>query len=188
MEKIVKHQFINKDFSNPNWKIKHLFLGTFNPEGGEKVNYYYGRVKNQTWKLLSDIFKVELNVNNKNFLVEIEKNGIACMDIINSVTIQSEDLNFVLGKGYSDKKIINGRVKREYNTVLIKEIIEKNPGIKIYSTWGLGSTVPDWVAEINKIPNIIRLVSPSMAARVPKGIKKYIFMKTDWESKISNNK
>jgi hypothetical protein len=188
MVKIVKHQFINNNFSNPNWKIKHLFLGTFNPEGGEKVNYYYGRDRNQTWKLLSEIFKVDFNVNHENFLNEIKRNEIACMDMINSVTIKSDDLDYVLGKGYSDSKIINGKVNREYNTVLIKEIIENNPGIKIYSTWGGGSNLADWVTEINKIPNIIKLVSPSMVARVPKGIEKYVFMKTDWESKISNNK
>lgn len=188
MVKIVEHQFINKDFSIPTWKIKHLFLGTFNPEGGEKVNYYYGRDRNQTWKILSEIFKEEFNVNKPNFFEKIKSHEIACLDMINSVTINSHQLDFVLGKGYSDSKIINGKVNREYNTVLIKEIIENNPGIKIYSTWGGGSNLADWVTEINKIPNIIKLVSPSMVGRVPKGIEKYVFMKTDWEPKISNNK
>ena len=56
MEEIL-HQFSDKDFYIPKWKIKHLFIGTFNPKGGEKVKYYYGRETNKTWKILSEIFK-----------------------------------------------------------------------------------------------------------------------------------
>ncbi len=42
--KTICHQLYSETYYVPNWPIKHLFLGTFNPEGGEKVPYYYGRV------------------------------------------------------------------------------------------------------------------------------------------------
>jgi hypothetical protein len=54
MSKItIYHQLCKEEFYIPNWEIKYLFLGTFNPDGGQKVNYYYGRNSNQTWKILS---------------------------------------------------------------------------------------------------------------------------------------
>lgn len=31
----IKHHFYNRDFYSPNWEIKFLFIGTFNPSGGE---------------------------------------------------------------------------------------------------------------------------------------------------------
>lgn len=47
--KLINHQFINEPFFLPNWEVKHLLIGTFNPEkiseGGVSVNYYYGRQK-----------------------------------------------------------------------------------------------------------------------------------------------
>ncbi|WP_289060370.1 hypothetical protein [uncultured Zobellia sp.] len=57
----INHQFLNMPFYTPDWEISHLFLGTFNPEGGDNVNYFYGRSKNKTWKLLSEIFNEDFN-------------------------------------------------------------------------------------------------------------------------------
>ena len=69
--KLINHQFINEPFFLPDWEVKHLLIGTFNPEkiseGGVSVNYYYGRQKNQTWKLLSNIFCCDLNPNSEDF-------------------------------------------------------------------------------------------------------------------------
>jgi hypothetical protein len=53
MNRVIKHQFKTSSFSKPNWEIKLLFIGTFNPEGGESVPYYYGRNKNKFWELLA---------------------------------------------------------------------------------------------------------------------------------------
>ncbi len=66
----------------PDWEVKYLLLGTFNPEGGEMVNYFYGRQRNQTWCLLSEIFGEELNPNLPDFLSKLKKHKIASMDII----------------------------------------------------------------------------------------------------------
>lgn len=36
----IKHQLINKNRFYPKWKINKLFIGTFNPENGDSVDYY----------------------------------------------------------------------------------------------------------------------------------------------------
>ena len=182
--KKINHQFAKKDFYNPNWKIKHLFLGTFNPEEGEKVNYYYGRKRNQTWNILSEIFEEKLNTEDVNFLDKIKTHGIACLDLIDSVSVENNLIDYVNGKGYSDSKIINNKVIRIYNTEKINEIIKNNPSIKIYSSWGEGSKLKEWKNEISKIKNINKLVSPSMAARVEKGIEKFPYMLENWKKNI----
>jgi hypothetical protein len=184
MEEIL-HQFSNDNFYIPNWRIKHLFIGTFNPKGGEKVNYFYGRDKNQTWKLLSEIFKEHINPNNDDFFNLLEKHGIACMDLIHSVEFEISKKEFIMGKGYSDTKIINNSVKRIHNTSNILSTIENNPGVQIYSTWGKGSKIKNWIFEVNKITNLISLASPSLAAYSGKGVNKYVNMLNDWENKIN---
>ncbi len=45
MRKKISHQLANEKFFIPDWPLKHLFLGTFNPSGGETVSYFYGRKK-----------------------------------------------------------------------------------------------------------------------------------------------
>lgn len=181
----INHQLLNQNFFVPKWEINHLFLGTFNPEGGDEVSYFYGRKRNQTWKLLSEIFKEEFNPEEFDiFLTKLKKHQIACMDIIKSVKVRDEDISFVTGNGYSDSKLINNVNEREHNTANIIDVIKKNPGVRVYSTWGKGPKIKNWNIEIDKIGSIINLTSPSMAARVPKGTKKYDYMLKDWSSKI----
>ena len=181
----IIHQFSNEDFYIPKWNVKHLFVGTFNPSGGEKVNYYYGRSKNRTWEILSNISGEKLNTKDDDFLIKLQKNGIACIDLIHSVSAPIQNINGIIGQGYSDSKIINKRVNRIYNTNEIKNLIRKNPGIKVYSTWGNGSNLKNWKEEVKKIENLINLKSPSMAARVPKGFQKFDFMLNNWREKIN---
>lgn len=184
MQRIL-HQFHNEEFYEPSWKIKHLFLGTFNPSGGEKVNYYYGRELNQTWPTLSLIFDCEFKpANTAQFYSLIKEKQIACLDLIDELIVPLNRLDFVLGKGYKDSSIINGIVKRKYNTIRINNIIKNNPGIHIYSTWGKGSNLLEWNAEVSKIDNILKLVSPSLAAKVPKGTKKIPHIIGQWQTKI----
>jgi G:T/U-mismatch repair DNA glycosylase len=179
------HQLSNQDFYVPNWELEHLFLGTFNPSGGQKVNYYYGRPRNKTWDLLSKIFNDSFDLTNiPCFLDKLVNHKIACMDMIHKVEFPIDKKDKILGKGYKDSEIINKTVVRTYNTAKITEIIKKNPGIKVYSTWGKGPTLKNWKNEIKTILGIIPLVSPSMAARVPKGEKKFDYMLRDWKRKI----
>lgn len=133
---LIHHQL---NHLTPNWDVKHLFIGTFNPEGGENVSYFYGREKNFCWKILSDIFNEEFNPKSKDFFQLLERHKIACVDMIKSVQrrdnleFQEGQLNNIIGKGYSDSKIINGSIKREYNTKEIQQIISLN-NCKVYST------------------------------------------------------
>ena len=105
------------------------------------------------------------------------------MDMIDSVEAPDIMIQDIKGKGYKDSTIINGSVRRTYNTRIIKQVITDNPGVRVYSTWGTGSSLSEWRYEIAKIGNIIPLVSPSLAARVPKGESKFDYILRDWEKK-----
>lgn len=183
--KTILHQFHKEDFYVPKWTIRHLFLGTFNPSGGQKVNYYYGRDSNRTWEILSKISGVHFDPSNfYSFQKLLEKYGIACMDLIHSVKAPEERINRILGEGYKDTEIINKSTLRAYSTNSIVNVIKANPNAAIYSTWGKGSSFNEWKEEVCKLKNIVNLVSPSMAARVPKGQAKFEYMHADWKSKI----
>ena len=182
---IIYHQLCKNDLYIPTWEVEYLFLGTFNPTGGKNVRYYYGRPKNQTWKLLSEIFRIDFNPNNIDDLItKLKVCKIGCIDMINSVNTPNDRIERITGKGYSDSEIINNVVKRDYNTVKILEFIESNSIKKVFSTWGRGSSLADWRNETNKIEGIISLVSPSLVARVPEGVNKYEYMLNDWREKI----
>ena len=141
--------------------------------------------KNRTWELLSEIFKSKFDQKHSSFFNSIKQQGIACMDLITAIEVEEIQIDFVLGKGYSDSRIINNKVARNYNTASILDVIDKNPCIKVYSKWGKGPMLKDWKKEVSKINNIINLVSPSMVAGVSAGIEKYPFMLSDWKSKIN---
>ena len=94
------------------------------------------------------------------------------------------DKEFIIGKGYSDSRIINNSVKRTYNTENINSVIKKNPNVQLYSTWGKGSNLTSWKKELNKLPTITKLVSPSRVARVPKGENKENFVLNNWKKNI----
>ena len=184
----ISHQLSKSNVYIPNWEIEYLFLGTFNPMGGDQVPYYYGRPKNQTWKLLSDIFQEVFNPSEeKTFFKSIKKYKIACVDLIHEVKAPCDFEQKILGMGYKDTSIINKKVSCKFNTDTILDLIYKNPNIKVYSTWGIGPNLASWRAEVNKIPNLINLKSPSMAARVPKGCSKFNYMLNDWTHKINLN-
>jgi len=182
--KQIKHQLQKKEYYTPTWGINYLFVGTFNPEGGELVNYYYGRPKNQFWKLLSIIFNDDFNPNSPDFFKKIKKHKIGCIDMIAEIEAPENKVASITGEGYSDSKIINTCVTRTYNTSEILKIIASNPNIKIFSTWGKGPKLKEWRNEIQKTENIIPLVSPSMAAKVASGVKKFDYMLKNWTNKI----
>jgi hypothetical protein len=183
--KKIQHQFYEEAFYEPTWEIKHLLLGTFNPLGGEKVNYYFGRSKNQTWPTLSLIFNCLFTpANSGDFIKLIKAKQIACLDLIDEIEVPDSLLQSVFGKGYKDSVIINNTVIRKYNTARIEHIIKKNPGVHIYSTWGKGPSLLDWTSEVSKLGKLVNLVSPSLAARVPKGTRKIPYIINDWKGKI----
>lgn len=91
----------------------------------------------------------------------------------------------VIGAGYKDSLIINTRVSRVYNTKAILKVINSNPSIQVFSTWGKGSGLKEWKNQIQSLGQIISLVSPSLPARVPKGEIKFNFMLNDWSHKFN---
>ena len=180
----INHQFSSDSFYIPTWEVQHLFVGTFNPEGGARVPYYYGREKNQFWRLVSEITGVTINPSMDNFFELLLQHKIACVDLIHSVRASEERISAILGEGYQDTAIINTSVQREYNTDHILSLVAANPGMCVYSTWGKGSKLREWRREVQRLGNVVPLVSPSLAARVSKGELKYEFMLADWRDKI----
>ena len=180
----INHQFNSESFYIPTWEVQHLFVGTFNPTGGALVPYYYGREKNQLWPLLSEIFGAELNPSSDDFWELLRRHKIACVDMIHSVTASEERIDAIIGKGYKDGAIINRGVVRDYNTSSIIQLVANNQGIQVYSTWGKGSSLKEWRGEVQQLGPVIPLVSPSLAARVPKGEAKFNYMLSDWRCKI----
>ena len=105
--------------------------------------------------------------------------------MISQLRVSEDRSDRIIGKGYKDIEIINGSVKRSYNTEAIKEIIKKNKNIKVYTTWGNGSKLKEWRDETEKLGGLIKLKSPSLAAAVPKGSIKFDYMLDDWREKIT---
>lgn len=175
------HQFIGQPCYIPDWPLKHLFIGTFNPSYGRRVSYYYGRCENRAWELLSKVFGVELDPDTPEFLDRLKDLQIGCMDMIASVELPK---GVAPPEGYRDADIINGRVMREYNTDAIIGVIRRNLGLRVYSTWGNGPTLQAWKQEIGRVGSMVSLVSPSMVAWVPKGTKKFEHMLKDWREKV----
>lgn len=182
----INHQLKKEGFYFPEWKVRYLFIGTFNPEGGEAVKYYYGRQKNQTWKLISKIFCDDFDTNSPNFFTLLRKHKIACVDMIDQLKASDNQIERIVGKGYKDSEIIKGSIHLSYNTRKIQKLIEANHGVNVFSTWGKGPRLKEWKQEIEKLGNIEPLVSPSLAARVPKGEQKFDYMLADWKKKIKH--
>jgi len=179
----ISHQLPNY---LPNNEVKYLFLGTFNPEGGSQVSVHYGREKNQTWKILSRIFEVQLDPLSEEMNVNMRKLGIYCVDLIQAIEVPIDLKPKIIGQGYSDSILFKQSIKRSYiDVVALNAFLELQPNICVFSTWGRGPQNMEWQNLVRKInANIVPLVSPSMAARVPKGVKKYEYMLSDWRRKI----
>ena len=188
-----------KDDNNkfkPDWEISHLLLGTFNPKinnSKSELKYFYTRQKNFTWKIVSNICNADINPNSNDFFDNLRLNKIACMDVIESIILEKEDssIDKIIGKGYPDSSIFKKGIKRIYNVKNIVEIIEKNKNVNVYSTWGKGSCIKgailhEWssqIDQIKKFSEITELMSPSPAAKVPKGSKKFDHIYENWVEK-----
>lgn len=160
----MDHQFKKEIFYLPKWEVEYLFIGTFNPSGGEKVPYYYGRKKNRFWKLLSEVFKIELDPNDSSFFENLDRLKIGCIDIIDSISYPEVYEDRVSGKGYSDNVLFLSKVKKDYNTENILDIISKNKLQKVFFTNSGGSLRKEQKLELEKIQSVcevIYLCSPS---------------------------
>lgn len=185
MIKIIPHQLPNL---LPTYPVKILLLGTFNPSCGEQVIVHYGRSKNKTWPILSDILKEDFDPSSALIHEKMEDHGIACIDIIQSVDVPENLVQGICGKGYSDSKLFAKSIKRNYIDIdKVNDFIAKNNGVCVFSTWGKGSSLGKeaW-GVIENIKQLYPLVSPSLAARVPKGEKKLEYMLKNWTACINS--
>jgi len=188
------HRYLNDLL--PDWEINNLFIGTFNPEWGEDdentVPYFYGRVANNFWCVLPEIFNSHIKFNeisNKEKLQEFLKNNkIGITDIIKSLS--NADINNLDHKEmvltYSDIYLENFEI--EDNLKNIFKLINKNKIQGVYFTRSSFSKIPKiknlWNNVINKciekgINNYKALLTPSIYG----GSCRQIYI--DWKNKIN---
>jgi len=162
----IRHQFETKDWFIPDWKLKVLILGTFNPQCGDTVDYFYGRKKNQLWSLVSQCLGKELHPNQGgDFFTMLREEGIGCMDLVRSIRVPDEIKDEICGKGYSDQMLFRETNQRTHMTDEILEVIEKNPDVRVLPTWGKGSFKKKDKLELSRMPELPFLHSPSPASR-----------------------
>jgi len=185
MKRTISHQLPNKV---PDYPVKILLLGTFNPERGAPVKIHYGRPRNQTWYLLGRILNENFDPTSDSIHDKVKQHGIACLDIIQSVEVEDNAVQNICGNGYADSKLFANSVQRNYvNLEELIAFIDKNEGICVFSTWGKGSSLSKDARDyIKNIHSLRSLVSPSLAARVPKGEKKLEYMLRKWTHCISS--
>lgn len=124
---LINHQFLNKEWFLPNWECATLIIGSFNPEDGEKVDYFYGRKRNKFWKCIHKIYNPNQNVSEHNNKVDIDllkTNLIGCADLIRSIEMKEK----VLPNDkqiYKDSKLILKSNHIEFNTEHIIKRLEK---------------------------------------------------------------
>lgn len=102
-------------------KPKYLFLGTFPSVKSREQQFYYGHPQNHFWRLLADIFHVEVPQGldeKKNFL---EQHHVAIYDVIESCDIIGSsdssiknivptDIETLVERHGIEKIILNGRL------------------------------------------------------------------------------
>ncbi len=140
---VIDHQLKKSDFFIPNWPIDVLVLGTFNPAGGEDVDYFYGRSRNRFWPAVFECFQIDtgkmINLDQK--LDLMEKNHFGCMDIIKSISLNDKEFaSKINGVEYKDANVFSGvrdkKLTRDYNWEAIKNVVSKNNTKTILHTWG----------------------------------------------------
>lgn len=188
-----KHRFYKELI--PEWKIEHLFVGTFNPEWNEnnavQADYFYGRKRNNFWSIIAIVFGNEdLKYKSKaEKLFFLKNKRIGLTDLILNVknANSSSEVDIInLTKKFSDN-ILN-TYELEFNTNSIIEIIKKNKSIKgVYLTRstlnGINQVAIEWnkIAEFCKSKNINYQLLRTPANYGGGSVKKSI----DWISKIN---
>lgn len=136
----MNHQLLQSEIFFPDWPIKTLVLGTFNPDCGEKVDYFYGRCRNNFWRAIEHIEELDYRslFNNLNGKIQImEKYHFGCTDIISSIEFNPNIRNKICGEGYSDSVLFTKKfVKIHYQFDQIIDFIAQQKVKKVIHTWG----------------------------------------------------
>ena len=140
---VIEHQLKESNLFVPDWPIDVLVLGTFNPTGGQNVDYFYSRSRNRFWPAIFECFEIEkckeISLDQK--LDLMRKHHFGCMDIIKSIKINEKEFApKIMGEEYRDANVFSGvrgkKLVREYNWEVIKNVISKNNTKTIIHTWG----------------------------------------------------
>jgi hypothetical protein len=190
--KIENHQFVNKPLIYfPSWKVNKIFLGTFNPENGTKVDYYYCREKNKFWNILLEKYNNKIIKNDfsslKQFMIQ---NKFGCIDVIKSITYP-ESFESKIKNNYFDKNLF--RVKGGFERIYIYEriqkyIIENNVKV-VFTTWGKGKLNKEFEILNNHFRQFcnlynIEFINLESCSFINSNFKGFDFIKTEWYRKI----
>jgi hypothetical protein len=127
----IQHQFLDQPWFIPNWECRTLILGSFNPSGGQLVDYFYGRDRNKFWKAVATLlghqenhFHQGLTQHRLNHKLQcLQSLGWGCTDIIREVEVAESFTHRIVGNGYTDQSLFNVRnVSRKYN---VSQILER---------------------------------------------------------------
>ena len=153
----INHQFLNQAFFFPYWKIDTLVLGTFNPECGEIVDYFYGRSRNRFWRA------IEIITGNENYYFQnnfgqkervMSNYRFGCTDIIKYVEIEKYYRDRICGNGYSDSALFTMiHVDITYQFDEIKNYLIANNVKKVINTWGARNNPNVFVQHIDDLEN-----------------------------------
>jgi G:T/U-mismatch repair DNA glycosylase len=187
MLETTNHQFKYSDFYVPEWELEHLFIGTFNPEFGQKVPYYYGRPSNYFWRIITDIFVREISPEDNELFSKLRELKIGCIDLVDSLTYNKQEYhNMINGEGYSDNVLFKKKnnIEKSYNTQKIIDLIKINNLDKVYFTNKGHVFIKEQKEEmklIEKFCTVIYLSSPSQSNVHRKSLDSVI---DDWKTNI----
>lgn len=191
--KSIIHQLQKKDFYFPYWNIDILIIGTFNPSGGKEVDYYYGRRQNRFWSVLPMVYNetpirksylgkdVDLQEKKLKFL---EKHKIGCVDMINRVVVDFENVSKVTGKNYTDNNLYRYGKTFIFNTERIVKLISDKKVSKVYFTFGERIRNNEFQISYNRLIKFMNdngigyshITSPSGSTRISNED-----LRTDWK-------
>jgi hypothetical protein len=137
------HRFVNYHCNGlfPDWEIKFLFIGTFNPHWNKSRNnadYFYGRSK-YFWVILPRFFEEEslMNSNAEQKISFSKKHGIGFTDLI--LKIDNANLNNPTHKekilSFKDRDLLYFRENLIFNTPNINCFIDEHKSLeRVYFT------------------------------------------------------
>lgn len=157
---IIRHVALENEWNRNDvlQNAKKLILGSFNPynPNGDNADYYYGRSTNYFWKAIAEIHNMNPNIffNNLNLKLEYMHEYKFCFsDIINSVEINSQNVNelalnrFIdqkIHSEFSDQVLFTSRTSFENNQITLERsynsnilsLLEEGRILKIIHTMG----------------------------------------------------
>lgn len=140
---IIKHaaiadKWLDEKVKKLLYNSKTLVLGSFNPNNPRKnVDFYYGRCSNFFWKVIAEIEgkNEQYYCNNLQLKIEaMEKYSFCCLDLIDSIKVDSNNSDFKIIEdfienkiytGYSDAVLFTSKTKYKNTTITVERTYKK---------------------------------------------------------------